>query len=108
MQKNRPLRTGNGGQSCYCPTGRFTNMKLLLKIAFLLFVLFVLVLLGRENRGTVDFTLPPLLPNKITLPSAIMYYVFFAIGVVTGSILTAGMGKSEGKGGGSSSGKSGK
>ena len=79
-------------------------MKLLLKIAFLLFVLYVLVLLGRENRGTVDFTLPPLLPGKITLPSAIMYYAFFAIGVVTGAILTAGMGK----GGGGGTGKPGK
>lgn len=82
-------------------------MKLLLKITFLLFVLYVLVLLGRENRGTVDFTLPPLLPGKITLPSAIMYYVFFAVGVVTGSILTAGMSKGEGKGGGGA-GKAGK
>ena len=45
------------------------NAKLLLKTAFLLVVLFFLVLMGRENRGTVDFSLPPVLPHKITLPS---------------------------------------
>ena len=55
------------------------NAKLLLKTIFLLVVLFFLVLMGRENRGTVDFSLPPVLPNKITLPSAMMYFAFFAI-----------------------------
>ncbi|MBI5801400.1 MAG: hypothetical protein HZA92_11875 [Verrucomicrobia bacterium] len=74
------------------------NAKLLLKTLFLLVVLFFLVLMGRENRGTVEFTLPPVLPQKITLPSAVMYFAFFAVGVVTGTVLTAGGGKSGGGG----------
>ena len=81
------------------------NAKLLLKTIFLLVVLFFLVLMGRENRGTVDFSLPPVLPNKITLPSAMMYFAFFAVGVITGTVLTAGGGKGGGGGGGGKAGK---
>ena len=81
------------------------NAKLLLKTVFLLAVLFFLVLLGRENRGTVEFVLPPIIPEKITLPSAMMYYAFFAIGVITGTVMTAGSSKPEGGGKPSKSGK---
>jgi len=75
------------------------NAKLLLKTIFLLVVLFFLVLMGRENRGTVDFSLPPVLPKKLTLPAAQMYFAFFAVGVLTGTIMTAGGGKGGGGGG---------
>ncbi|WCJ58683.1 hypothetical protein NXS98_13285 [Fontisphaera persica] len=70
------------------------NTKLLLKTLFLIVVLLLLVLMGMENRQTVEFHMPLILPNKVKQPAAIMYYVFFAIGVLTGTILTAG-----GKGG---------
>ena len=83
----------------------FMSAKLLLKTVFLIIVLLFLVLMGMENRGTVEFALKPVLPNKVILPSALMYFAFFAVGVLTGTILTAGGGKS---GGGGSSGKSGK
>lgn len=73
------------------------NTKLLLKTLFLIVVLLFLVLMGMENRQTVEFSMPPFLPQKIKQPAAIMYYVFFAVGVLTGTILTAG-----GKGGGRS------
>lgn len=82
------------------------NAKLLLKTVFLIVVLLFLVLMGMENRGTVEFALKPVLPNKVTLPSALMYFAFFAVGVLTGTILTAGGGKSSG--GGASASKSGK
>jgi hypothetical protein len=55
-----------------------------------------------NNRQTVDFALPPILPQKQTQPAAIMYFSFFAVGVLTGTILTAGGG---GGGGGKKSGK---
>ena len=83
------------------------NAKLLFKTLFLLAMLFFLVLMGRENRGTVEFTLPPILPNKVTLPAADMYYAFFAIGVLSGTVMTAGGGGSKGSKG-SGSGKSSK
>lgn len=76
------------------------NAKLLLKTIFLIVVLLFLVLMGMNNRSTVDFSLPPVLPKKITLPAAQMYFAFFAVGVITGTILTAGGGKGGGGGGG--------
>jgi uncharacterized membrane protein YciS (DUF1049 family) len=53
--------------------------------------------MGMENRQTVKFTLSQV-SFQINQPAAIMYYVFFAIGLLTGTIMTAG-----GKGGGKSS-----
>ena len=76
------------------------NARLLCKTLFLIVVLLMLVLMGMSNLGKVSFTLPPLLKRTITQPAALMYYAFFAIGVLTGTILTAGR-----KGGGSRSSK---
>jgi uncharacterized integral membrane protein len=78
------------------------NAKLLLKTIFFILILLLLVLMGMHNRGSVDFTLPPLLQNVIHQPAALMYFAFFAVGVLTGTIMTAGTGK---KGGGSRSAK---
>ena len=77
------------------------NAKLLLKTLFFILILLLLVLMGMHNRGAVDFTLPPLLDKVIKQPAALMYFAFFAVGVVTGTILTAGSG-GKGKGGKSS------
>lgn len=74
------------------------NAKLLLKTIFLMLVLLLLVVMGMHNRGSVPFTLPPLVSKPIQQPAAIMYFAFFAVGVITGTVLTAGR-----KGGGSSS-----
>lgn len=78
------------------------NVKLLLKTLFFIIILLLLVLMGMHNRGTVDFTLPPLLKEQIKQPAALMYYAFFAVGVLTGTIMTAGLGKKGGSGGGKS------
>ena len=75
------------------------NAKLLLKTLFFILVLLLLVLMGMHNRGAVDFTLPPLIQQVIRQPAALMYFAFFAVGVLTGTVLTAGTGK----GGGSKS-----
>ncbi len=69
------------------------NAKLLLKTVFLIVILLLLVLMGMHNTGSVDFTLPPLLEKNIKQPAALMYFAFFAIGVLTGTIMTAGLGK---------------
>ena len=76
------------------------NAKLLLKTLFLMIVLLLLVVMGMYNRGLVPFTLPPLIRQTVSQPAAIMYFAFFAVGVLTGTVLTAGK-----KGSGSSSGK---
>jgi uncharacterized integral membrane protein len=81
------------------------NAKLLLKTLFLIVVLLLLVIMGMNNRVMVRFALPPLVTQPVAQPAAIMYFAFFAVGVLTGTVLTAGMGK---KGGGGSGGKAGK
>lgn len=77
------------------------NAKLLLKLVFIIVMLFLLVLIGLSNRQPVSFVLPPILNKSIQQPGAIMYFAFFAVGVLTGAVLTTG-----GKKGGSSAGKS--
>jgi uncharacterized integral membrane protein len=74
------------------------NAKLLFKTLFLIVVLLLLVLMGMHNQQNVDFSLPPLLKQIIKQPAAIMYFGFFAVGVLTGTILTAGGGKKSGGG----------
>lgn len=69
------------------------NAKLLLKIIFIIVMLFLLVLIGLNNKQSVAFGLPPILPRAVQQPAAIMYFAFFAVGVLTGAVLTAGTGK---------------
>ena len=79
------------------------NTKLLLKTIFLMVVVLLIVLVGMHNRDTITFTLPPLMKQKINQPAAIMYSGFFAIGLLTGTILTAGGGGGGKRGGGGGS-----
>lgn len=76
-------------------------MKLFFKTIFAMAILALLVLMGLHNRNTVSFAMPPVLPKAITQPAAIMYFTFFAVGFVTGTVLTAGGGKKGATGGGS-------
>jgi len=69
------------------------NVKLLFKMVFLIIVLLLLVLMGMHNREWVNFRLPPLLNEKVSLQAAIMYFAFFAVGLLTGTILSAGSGR---------------
>ena len=71
-------------------------VKLILKTAFLVAVLLLLVIMGMNNRQPVELSMPPLLPQTQKQPAAIMYFGFFGIGLLTGSILAAG-GKRGGK-----------
>lgn len=68
------------------------NAKLLFKTVFLIVMLLFLVLMGMNNRGTVSFSLPPILPKDVSQPAALMYFGFFAIGFLSGTVLTAGGG----------------
>jgi uncharacterized integral membrane protein len=66
------------------------NTKLLLKTLFLIAILLLLVIMGMHNRETVTLSMPPLLPRDQKLPAAMMYFAFFAVGVLSGTVLTAG------------------
>lgn len=73
------------------------NAKLLLKTVFLIVLLLLLVLIGLHNKHAVSFVLPPLITKAVQLPAALMYFIFFAVGLLAGTMLTAGGGR---KGGG--------
>ena len=75
------------------------NIKLLLRTIFLVLILLLLVIMGMNNRQTVSLWLPPILPKGLKLSAALIYFAFFAVGVLSGTLLTAG------KKGGSSRGK---
>jgi|SRR6267143_5700098 len=70
------------------------KLMLLLKTAFATAVLLLLVLMGVYNRGMVDFNLPPLVKQVVQQPAALMYFGFFAVGLVTGTVLTVGQRRS--------------
>jgi len=56
----------------------------------------LLVLMGMNNHHKIDLTLPPFLTRVIQQPAALMYLAFFAVGLLTGTIMTAGGGGKKG------------
>lgn len=66
------------------------KLMLLIKTGFVMGIFLLLVLMGVYNRGQVDFTCPPLIANTVQQPAALMYFAFFAVGVITGTIITFG------------------
>ena len=83
----------------YCHPIQLMNAKLLFKMLLLIAILLLLVIIGMNNPQSVRLRLPPALGKARALdaPAALMYFGFFAVGLLTGTILTAGK-----KGGGSS------
>ena len=70
------------------------NVMLYLKLFFVTAIFFVLVLLGLNNRTPVDFNLSPILTEVVKQPAALMYFGFFAVGLITGAVLNMGSGSS--------------
>ena len=73
-------------------------MKLFLKTIFVLAVLGLLVLMGLNNRSSVSFALPPILPKAISQPAALMYFAFFAVGFLTATVIGGSSSKSNSSG----------
>jgi uncharacterized integral membrane protein len=66
------------------------NLIQVVKTIFFMAVLLLLVAMGVNNRRTVDFSLPPVLQQEVRQPAALMYFAFFAVGVVTGTVAALG------------------
>jgi uncharacterized integral membrane protein len=66
------------------------NTKLLIKTVFLIAILLLLVIMGMNNTQAVGLKMPPLLSKEQKFPAAIMYFGFFAVGLLSGAVLTAG------------------
>ena len=73
------------------------NPKLLLKTIFVIAILSLLVIMGMNNRQNVDLSMPPLVKQTQRFPAALMYFGFFGVGVLTGTVLTAGGKRGGGK-----------
>jgi uncharacterized membrane protein YciS (DUF1049 family) len=58
-----------------------------LKLLVITAIVLVLVMIGLNNPAPVDFKLPLVLTDVVTQPAALMYFGFFAAGLVTGAIL---------------------
>ena len=65
------------------------NLMMVLKTLFFMGVLSFLVLMGLHNQRVVAFNLP-VLQQDIRQPAALMYFGFFAVGVLTGTIAALG------------------
>jgi hypothetical protein len=50
-----------------------------------------------NNRQQVELSLPPILPKVQKMPAAFMYFAFFGVGVLSGTVLTAGGKRGGGK-----------
>ncbi|MGA2749173.1 MAG: hypothetical protein ABSG59_10385 [Verrucomicrobiota bacterium] len=74
------------------------NIKLIFKTLFIIALLALLVIMGLNNHQIVTLSMRPILPRDQSQPAALMYFAFFGVGFLSGTILMAG-GK---KGGGSS------
>jgi len=69
------------------------NLTMLIKMVFVTAIFLLLVLMGVHNRALVDFNLPPLMSQVVQQPAALMYFAFFAVGLLTGAVLSAGRSK---------------
>jgi uncharacterized integral membrane protein len=71
------------------------NVKTLFKTVFSTAMLVLLLLMGLHNRTTVDFSLLPLLNQSFHGPVIIMYFLFFAGGLLTGMVICIRSGRKE-------------
>ena len=66
------------------------NSRLLLKLLFVLAMLLFMVMMGMSNDDPVQFRLKPLGIESGKVRSALMYFIFFGAGIITGAVLAVG------------------
>lgn len=71
------------------------NLKQTLKTLFTIAILSLLVIMGMFNTQPAELVFPRV--KELRLPAALMYFAFFGVGVLVGTILMAGGGKKKGK-----------
>jgi len=87
------------------PTLWDMSFKSVLKSIVFLAILFVMLYVGMNNLQSIDFSFPVAFQKKVTAPAALVYFGIFAVGVLAGTVLAAGGGKSRGSSGGKSGSK---
>jgi uncharacterized integral membrane protein len=71
------------------------NFKLIFKTLLIIALLALLVVMGMYNSQTTKLYLPHLQTQE--QPAALMYYAFFGVGFLAGTVLMAGGKKGGGK-----------
>lgn len=68
------------------------NIRLILRTLFVIGILSTLVLLGMANQQPVELWPPHFWPSKdhLRLPAALMYFSFFGVGFLAGTLMMAG------------------
>lgn len=72
------------------------NFKLIFKTLLVIALLALLVIMGMNNRQTVVLDMPHILPRAQKQPAALMYFAFFGVGFLAGTLLMAGGKKGSG------------
>jgi uncharacterized integral membrane protein len=70
------------------------NFKVLLRSIVFLAILFVVLYAGMNNVNSIEFSFPLALQRPIREPAALIFFAIFAVGVLGGTMLTAGSGGS--------------
>lgn len=71
----------------------FMNLQLIFKTLFIIAVLSLLVIMGMHNPQKVELIMPELGTKPIKGAAALMFFGFFAIGFLAGTLVMAGGGK---------------
>jgi hypothetical protein len=72
------------------------SFKAVFKSVVFLGILFVMLYIGMNNGQSADFYFPVLMAKKLTTSAALIYFGMFAVGVLAGTVLTAGGGRGKG------------
>ncbi|HEX3731163.1 MAG TPA: hypothetical protein VHV47_15230 [Opitutaceae bacterium] len=77
------------------------SFKAVLRSIFFLLILFIMLYVGMNNTQRIDFRFPGVLKETLTAAAGLIYFGVFAVGVIAGTILTAGSGGGRKSGGAS-------
>ncbi len=69
------------------------NFKVFLRSLVFLAILFVVLYAGINNTKEIEFSFPLAFAKSIHQPAAFIFFAIFAVGVLGGTMLTAGGGK---------------
>jgi uncharacterized membrane protein YciS (DUF1049 family) len=75
------------------------NTRLVMKLALILAVMLFMVIMGMSNHDAITFKFNLFGYTSPKVTAALMYFIFFSVGVLTGGLLATGGGASKPKGG---------
>ena len=74
------------------------SFKVLFRSLVFLAILFVVLYAGMNNTQSIEFSFPILFQRSIHQQAGMIYFCVFAVGVLGGTLLTAGGGRRGGGG----------